>query len=114
MPMGKRHPKIETQLGRLLKARETARPRIDNTTYCASLIPGGLYGIIPDARAAEEDLLRIADNRGEDHLYHRRSALSADGEPEILAPEMGRRPRGAVCPPSHGTIKKTRARSSDG
>jgi len=42
---------------------------IDNTGDQASLIPGKVYRIFPDARAASDDLVRFADENGEDYLY---------------------------------------------
>lgn len=42
---------------------------IDNRDYEASLILRKLYPIIPDARAAKDQLLRIVDESGEDYLY---------------------------------------------
>jgi hypothetical protein len=44
---------------------------IDNTGYKASLIPGKIYRVIPDARAAKDDFVRIVDESGEDYLFHR-------------------------------------------
>jgi hypothetical protein len=44
---------------------------IDNTDYKASLIPGKVYRVIPDARAANDDFVRIMDESGEDYLFHR-------------------------------------------
>ena len=44
---------------------------IDNSDYQASLIPGKVYRILPDPRAARDDLVRIVDESGEDYLYHR-------------------------------------------
>jgi len=43
---------------------------IDNTDYEVSLIPRKIYPIIPDERAAQDDLIRIVDESGEDYLYH--------------------------------------------
>jgi len=43
----------------------------DNTDYEASLIVGKVYPVLPDARAAKDDLLRIVDESGEDYLYHK-------------------------------------------
>jgi hypothetical protein len=43
---------------------------IDNTGYEASLIPRKIYEMIPDDRAAQDDLIRIIDESGEDYLYH--------------------------------------------
>lgn len=44
---------------------------VDNTDYRASLILGKVYRIIPDPRAARDDLVRIVDECGEDYLYHK-------------------------------------------
>ncbi len=44
---------------------------VDNTEYQASLILGKVYRIIPDAKAATDDLIRIVDESGEDYLYHK-------------------------------------------
>jgi hypothetical protein len=44
---------------------------IDNTNYEASLILGKVYRILPDPRAAKDDLIRIVDESGEDYLYHK-------------------------------------------
>ena len=44
---------------------------VDNTDYEASLIRGKVYRILPDPRAAKDDLVRIVDESGEDYLYHR-------------------------------------------
>ncbi len=40
----------------------------DNSGYEASLIPGKVYRILPDPRAARDDLVRIVDESGEDYL----------------------------------------------
>ncbi len=42
---------------------------IDNTDYEVSLIPGKVYRILPDPKAAKDDLVRIIDESGEDYLY---------------------------------------------
>ncbi len=44
---------------------------VDNTDYKASLIPGKVYRIIPDPKAAADHLDRIVDESGEDYLYHK-------------------------------------------
>jgi hypothetical protein len=43
---------------------------VDNTDYKASLIPGKVYRIIADSKAAKDELVRIVDESGEDYLYH--------------------------------------------
>ncbi len=42
---------------------------IDNADYQASLILGKVYRILPDPKAAKDDLVRIVDESGEDYLY---------------------------------------------
>ena len=44
---------------------------VDNTDYDVSLILGKVYRILPDSRAAKDDLVRIVDESGEDYLYHK-------------------------------------------
>ena len=44
---------------------------VDDTDYKASLIRGKVYQILPDPKAARDDLVRIVDESGEDYLYHR-------------------------------------------
>lgn len=43
---------------------------IDNREYEASLILHKIYPLIPDELAAQDELLRIVDESGEDYLYH--------------------------------------------
>lgn len=42
---------------------------LDNAGDEASLIVGKVYRIVPDARAAKDDLVRIVDESGEDYLF---------------------------------------------
>ena len=51
---------------------------IDNSDYQASLIPGKVYRILPDPRAARDALVRIVDESGEDYLYHRSHFVFVD------------------------------------
>ena len=51
---------------------------IDNTEYQASLIPGKVYRILPDAKAARDDLIRIVDESREDYLYHKSHFVFVD------------------------------------
>lgn len=51
---------------------------VDNTEYEASLIPGKVYQMIPDAKAAKDDLIRIVDESGEDYLYHKSHFVFVD------------------------------------
>ena len=56
---------------------------IDNSGYEASLIPGKVYRILPDARAAKDDLVRIVDESGEDYLYHKSHFVFVDFPPAV-------------------------------
>ena len=51
---------------------------IDNTAYEASLIRGKVYRILPDPRAAKDDLVRINDESGEDYLFHKSHFVFVD------------------------------------
>ena len=58
----------------MMKAKVQRKPFtlcVDNTGYQASLIPGKVYRILPDPRAAKDELVRIVDETGEDYLYHK-------------------------------------------
>jgi hypothetical protein len=44
---------------------------LNNSGYEAPLVPGKVYRIIVDERAAQDDLVRIVDESGEDYLYQR-------------------------------------------
>ena len=56
---------------------------IDNTDYQASLILGKVYRIIPDSKAAKDDLIRIVDESGEDYLYHKSRFVFVDFPPAV-------------------------------
>ena len=68
---------------------------LENADYEVSLIPGKVYPIIPDARAARDDLVRIVDESGEDYLYHRDMfafvSFSESIEAKLLAMDTLRR-----------------------
>lgn len=52
--------------------RRTSKPFavcIDNRGQEASLIRGKIYRVRPDARAWKDDLIRVIDESGEDHLF---------------------------------------------
>jgi hypothetical protein len=51
---------------------------IDNADYQASLIRGKVYRILPDPRAAKDDLVRIIDESGEDYLFHKSHFVFVD------------------------------------
>ena len=56
---------------------------IDNSDYKASLIPGKVYRIIPDPKAAKDDFVRIVDDSGEDYLYHKNYFLFVAFPPAV-------------------------------
>ena len=56
---------------------------IDNTDYEASLILGKVYRVLPDPRAAKDDLVRIVDESGEDYLYHKSHFVFVDFPPAV-------------------------------
>jgi len=56
---------------------------VDNTDYLASLILGKVYRVLPDPRAARDDLVRIFDESGEDYLYHRDHFVFVDFPPAV-------------------------------
>lgn len=51
---------------------------VDNTDYQASLVLGKVYRIIPDPKAAKDDLVRIVDESSEDYLYHKSHFVFVD------------------------------------
>jgi len=44
---------------------------LKNTGNEASLILGKIYRVVPDARAAKDDLIRVIDESGDDYLFHK-------------------------------------------
>jgi len=56
---------------------------VDNAGYQASLILGKVYPVLPDPRAAKDDLVRIVDESGEDYLYHRDHFVFVDFPPAV-------------------------------
>jgi hypothetical protein len=44
----------------------------------ASLVRGKVYRLLPDARAAKDDFVRIVDESGEDYLYHKSHFVFVD------------------------------------
>lgn len=51
---------------------------IENVGNEASLILGKVYRIIPDARAAKDDLVRVVDESGEDYLFDKSQFVFVD------------------------------------
>jgi hypothetical protein len=45
---------------------------LENAGNETSLILGKVYRILPDARAAKDDLVRIVDESGDDYLFDKR------------------------------------------
>ena len=56
---------------------------VDNSGYLASLVPGKVYRIVPDALGAKDDLIRIVDESGEDYLFHKSHFVFVDFPPAI-------------------------------
>jgi len=56
---------------------------VDNTDDKASLIPGKVYRVLTDPRAAKDDLVRIVDESGEDYLYHKSHFVFVDFPPAV-------------------------------
>ena len=56
---------------------------VDNDGYEASLIPGKVYSIVSDLRGAQDDLIRIVDESGEDYLYHKSHFVLVDFPPAV-------------------------------
>jgi hypothetical protein len=56
---------------------------LDNTDNEASLIVGKVYRVLPDAKAAKDDLVRIVDESGEDYLYHKSQFVFVEFPPPI-------------------------------
>ena len=51
---------------------------LDNEDYEADLILGKVYPILPDAKAAKDDFVRVVDESGEDYLYHKTHFVFVD------------------------------------
>jgi len=51
---------------------------LENTGNEASLILGKVYRILPDTRAAKDDLVRIVDESGEDYLFDKNQFVFVD------------------------------------
>ena len=56
---------------------------IDNSGYRASLVTGKVHRILPDAKAAKDDLVRIVDESGEDYLYPKDLFVFVDFPPSV-------------------------------
>jgi hypothetical protein len=60
---------------------------VDNEENEASLILGKVYPILPDPKAARDDLVRIVDESGEDYLYYKSHFVFVDF-PRIVAKKI--------------------------
>ncbi len=56
---------------------------IDNAGYEASLVVRKIYEVLPDEKGAEDDLLRVIDESGEDYLYHRSQFILVEFPAEV-------------------------------
>lgn len=51
---------------------------LDDSGYEVSLIPGKLYQVLPDPRAARDHMVRVVDESGEGYLFDRARFLLVD------------------------------------
>ena len=58
---------------------------VDNSEYEASLIAGKVYYLIPDVRAAKDDMVRLVDESGEDYLFQENRFAFVDFPPVVSA-----------------------------
>lgn len=56
---------------------------IDNVDFEENLIRGKVYRVLPDPKAAREDMVRIVDESEEDNLYLSRHFMFVDFPPEV-------------------------------
>ena len=56
---------------------------VDNTDHEASLIVRKIYEVLPDEKAAQDDLLRVVDESGADYLYHRSQLILVEFPAEV-------------------------------
>lgn len=56
---------------------------LDDAGNEVSLIPGKVYRMVPDARAATDELIRVIDETGEDYLFARRQFALVDFPQDI-------------------------------
>ena len=54
-----------------------------NTGNEASLILGKVYRVVPDTRAAKDDLVRVIDESGEDYLFDKDQFVLVDFPPAV-------------------------------
>ncbi len=56
---------------------------VDNTDYEVSLTPGKVYRLIPDAKAAKDNFVRIVDESGENYLFHKSHFMFVEFPPAV-------------------------------
>ncbi len=56
---------------------------LNNDGYEASLICGKVYPVLPDARAAKDDMVRVIDEDGEDYLFPEALFALVDFAPKV-------------------------------
>lgn len=56
---------------------------IENSGNEVSLILGKVYRVIPDAEAAQDDLVRIVDESGESYLFDNSQFVFVDFPPSV-------------------------------
>ena len=90
---------------------------IDNSDYPASLELHKIYQVLPDERAAEDDFVRVIDERGEDYLYSADRFVPVD-LPQKVERSVMRTIRksamlatNAIRPPRHGSRASPSART---
>ena len=54
---------------------------IDNTDYEENLIRGKAYRVLPDPKAARQEMVRVVDESDEDNLYHKKHFRFVDSPP---------------------------------
>ena len=81
---------------------------VDNSEYPVALELHKVYAVLPDARAAEDDFLRVVDESGEDYLYAARRFVLVE-LPQHVKRSWVRRIRESTTPVSHTSQPARRA-----
>ena len=81
---------------------------VDNSEYPVALELHKVYAVLPDARAAEDDFLRVVDESGEDYLYAARRFVLVD-LPQHVKRSWVRRIRESATLASHTSQPTRRA-----
>lgn len=67
------------------KAKKGFAVCINNADYPASLERSKIYEILPDEKAAQNQLLRVKDESGEDYLYPAECFITVQLPEEVIA-----------------------------